>query len=72
MKQLLQLTKDTLPKVVAANIRPEKPHPNSCCGCGCGEICVWVPYYKAMKDYEDLIKDESKVKEQKNYIKDDC
>ena len=65
MKQILQLTKDTLPKVIAANIKPEKPHPNSCCGCGCGEICVWVPYYKAIKEYEECVNIENKVEEKK-------
>ena len=54
MKQLLQFTKDTLPKVVAAHIKPEKPHPNSCCGCGCEE-CVWITYYKSIKEYEEKV-----------------
>jgi hypothetical protein len=65
MKQLLQLTKETLPKIVAPHIKPEKPHPNSCCGCGCGEICVWVPYYKAIKEYEETTKIENKFEEKK-------
>jgi hypothetical protein len=71
MKQLIQLTKDTLPKVISATIKPEKPHPNSCCGCGCGDICVWVPYYKAMKEYEEIL-NLNEFKEQKINIKDDC
>lgn len=66
MKHVLQLTKDVLPKVIAAHIKPEKPHPNSCCGCGCGDICVWVPYYKAIKEYEESVTLENKVEKNKN------
>lgn len=64
MKQLLQFTKETLPKVIT-QVKPEKPHPNACCGCGCGEECVWVPYYKAIKEYESYIDDNLKNKKEK-------
>ena len=78
MKPYLQITKDILPKVIIPLTKPEKPQPNSCCGCGCGESCVWVPYYKDMKEYEEILLSESEqkvnkeFKEQKNNIKNDC
>ena len=56
MKSIIQFTKDTLPKVITTCIKPEKPHPNSCCGTGCGDICIWMPYYKALVEYEECIK----------------
>ena len=32
---------------------PIKPHPTQCCGCGCTD-CVWISYYKEVKEYNDL------------------
>jgi hypothetical protein len=64
MKQLIQFTKETFPKILSC-IKPERPHPNACCGCDCGELCAWVPYYKALKEYEECVAESSKSKEEK-------
>jgi len=68
MKTIVQFTKDTLPKVITSCIKPEKPHPNSCCGSGCGEVCVWIPYYKEMQEYEECIKLENKNKDKDKQV----
>ena len=62
---LSEITKRYIRRIITTCIKPDKPYPNSCCGCGCGEVCVWTPYYKALKEYEECIK----IRDKDNKVK---